>query len=77
MNVTIQLNPRGTLTLPKTLRKAIGLEKGGMLLAESTPEGILLRPGMTFPVEIYSAERVAEFDAADDALRRHLKRKRM
>ena len=72
MSVTIQLNERGTLTLPKPLRKAIGLEKGGVVVAEATAEGILLRPSATFPIEIYTDERVAEFDAADKALARRL-----
>jgi len=76
MNISIQLNQRGTLTLPKPLRKAIGMEKGGVVVAESTAEGILLKPSVTFPIEIYTDERVAEFDAADKALARHLGRKR-
>ena len=76
MSTTIQLNGRGTLTLPKPLRKAIGLEKGGAVIAEATSEGILLRPSVTFPIEIYSDTRVAEFDAADAELARRLKRKR-
>ena len=76
MNATIQINSRGTLTLPKALRRAIGLDQGGMVVAETSGEGIVLRPSVTFPIELYTDERVAEFDAADAELGRHLKRKR-
>ncbi len=34
----------------------------------TTPEGLLLRPGITLPIEIYSAGREAEFDAAEAEL---------
>ncbi len=32
------------------------------------PEGILLRPALTEPIEIYSDERIAEFDEAEAKL---------
>ena len=76
MNATIQVNNRGTLTLPKALRRAMGLDHGGMVVAETSEEGIVLRPSVTFPIELYTDERVAEFNAADAELGRHLKRKR-
>ena len=76
MNATIQINSRGTLTLPKALRRAIGVDRGGTVVAETSEEGIVLRPSVTFPIEFYTDERVAEFDAADAELGRRLKRKR-
>ena len=76
MNVALQMNQRGTLTLPKPLRKALGLERGGLVVAEASAEGVLLKPGVTFPIEIYSDDRVAEFDKADRALAAHVHRKR-
>lgn len=66
---------RGVLTLPARLRRELGIVPGQPLLAEATPEGLLLRPAVTLPVEIYSAERVAEFDAEEDRLRALLSRK--
>jgi bifunctional DNA-binding transcriptional regulator/antitoxin component of YhaV-PrlF toxin-antitoxin module len=75
MTTTIQINTRGTLTLPKPLRQALGLTKGGMVVAETSVDGIVLKPSATFPIEIYSDERVAEFDKAESELARHLKRK--
>jgi bifunctional DNA-binding transcriptional regulator/antitoxin component of YhaV-PrlF toxin-antitoxin module len=61
MTKVININGRGTLTLPKELRQRIGLTGGGQVVAEETPEGILIRAGATFPVEIYTDKRIAEF----------------
>lgn len=61
MTKVINMNGRGTLTLPKELRQRIGMAGGGQVVAEETPEGILIRAGATFPVEIYTDKRVAEF----------------
>lgn len=61
MTKVININERGTLTLPKELRKSLGLKNEGQIVAEETSEGILLRPSATFPIEMYSEERVAEF----------------
>jgi antitoxin PrlF len=58
----INLNARGTLTLPKELRQRLGLKDGGQVIAEVTDEGIMLRPGVTVPVEIYSDARIGEFE---------------
>jgi bifunctional DNA-binding transcriptional regulator/antitoxin component of YhaV-PrlF toxin-antitoxin module len=75
MNAIIQINKRGTMTLPKVLRRTLSVERGGMVVAETSAQGIILRPSVTFPIEIYTDERVAEFDAADAELGRRLKRK--
>ena len=61
MTKVIDMNERGTLTLPKELRRSIGLTGGGQVVAEETAEGLLIRAGATFPVEIYTDKRIAEF----------------
>ncbi|MEI6422896.1 MAG: AbrB/MazE/SpoVT family DNA-binding domain-containing protein [Lentisphaerota bacterium] len=76
MNATIQINSRGTLTIPKALRKALGLDKGGVVYAENTKEGIVLRPTVTFPIEIYADDRIKEFDDSDSELETFLRKKR-
>ena len=58
----ININDRGTPTLPKELRRRLGVNGNSQIVAEETDEGILLRAGATFPVEIYSEKRLAEFD---------------
>ena len=50
------------------MRKEAGIRPQDTLIAETTPEGILLRPAVTLPVEIYTPERLAEFDAAEAEL---------
>jgi bifunctional DNA-binding transcriptional regulator/antitoxin component of YhaV-PrlF toxin-antitoxin module len=73
----ININDRGTLTLPKELRRRFGVSGNGQVVAEETDEGILLRAGVTFPIEIYSEKRLMEFDRHNEqALARfRLKRK--
>ena len=75
MNAILELNSRGTLTLPKAMRHLLGIEHGGRVIAETSEQGILLRPGVAFPIEIYTEARVAEFDAEDEELKKHLKRR--
>lgn len=60
---------RGTLTLPAAIRKSLGLRGKQQLIVETTDKGeILLRPASVVPIEIYSEDRIAEFDKDDAAL---------
>jgi len=68
MKTTLTVTSRGVVTLPAKLRKAMGLKAEDQLIAETTPEGLLLRPAVTLPVEIYSEERIREFDEAEAEL---------
>ncbi len=71
MTKVISINERGTLTLPKELRQRLGIKTGGQVVVEETSEGILLRAGVTIPLEIYSPARLAEFTRNnEDALAR-------
>jgi AbrB family looped-hinge helix DNA binding protein len=66
-----KLGKRGTFTIPAALRKRFGMTNDSLVIAEEREDGILLRPAMATPVEIYSDRRTAEFllsntvDAAD------------
>jgi AbrB family looped-hinge helix DNA binding protein len=73
---TLTITDRGTITLPVRLRRQLGLKADDQLIVEATPEGLLLRPAVTVPVEIYSDARIAEFDAAEAELGQVLSRKR-
>lgn len=44
-------------------------DDGGILIAQETAEGILLRPGKVVPADIYTEEEVAEYKRADEELR--------
>ncbi|MEK7208167.1 MAG: AbrB/MazE/SpoVT family DNA-binding domain-containing protein [Patescibacteria group bacterium] len=61
MTNIININERGTLTLPKALRRKLGLQKRGQVIAEETDHGVVLQPVAAFPIEIYTDERLAEF----------------
>ena len=76
MKATLTVTSRGVVALPAKLREALGLKADDRLIAETTPEGLLLRPAVTLPVEIYSDKRVAEFDAAEAELDKVLRRKK-
>jgi AbrB family looped-hinge helix DNA binding protein len=65
MKATITINSRGVVTLPAKLRQALGLKADDQLIAETTPEGLLLRPAVTLPLEVYTPEREREFDEAE------------
>ena len=65
VRAAITITSRGVITLPARLRKALGLRADDQLIAEVTPEGLLLRPAVTLPVEIYTPEREREFDESE------------
>lgn len=68
MEATLSVNSRGVITLPAKMRQMLGLKANDLLIAQTTPEGILLRPTVTLPLELYSDARVVEFDAAEQEL---------
>lgn len=44
MKATVTINSRGVVTLPAKLRQALGLKADDVLIAETTPEGLLPPP---------------------------------
>lgn len=76
MKATLTMTSRGVVTLPAKLRQALGLKADDQLIAETTPEGLLLRPSVTLPVEMYSEKRVREFDESEADLDKLLRRKK-
>lgn len=75
MRAVITVTERGVITLPARLRKELGLKPDDLLIAETTAEGLLLRPAVTLPIEIYTADREREFDAAEAELKSALAKK--
>jgi len=62
----VKLGKKGQVSIPKAILERLGLEGEVPLLVETTPDGgILLRPAGVYPIEMYSNERVREFDKAD------------
>lgn len=68
MKTTLTVTSRGVVTLPAKLRASLGIKADDVLIAETTPEGLLLRPAVTLPVEIYSEQRIKEFDQEEARL---------
>lgn len=68
MKTTLTISGRGVITLPAKLRRALGLKPDDLLIAEITSEGLLLRPAVPMPIELYTDERVREFDEAESEL---------
>ena len=68
MQAILTMNSRGVVTLPAKLRQAMGLKADDPLIAETTPQGLLLRPAITLPLEIYTDQRLAEFEQAEAEL---------
>ena len=58
---TSKVGKRGTVVVPARLRRKFGIEEGRLVIAEERPDGILLRPALALPVEIYTPQRKAEF----------------
>jgi len=68
----IIIGQRGVLTLPAKLRKRYGLQQNDELIVEETDQGLLLRPCISMPIELYSDDRIAEFEQDDVAIGRAL-----
>jgi bifunctional DNA-binding transcriptional regulator/antitoxin component of YhaV-PrlF toxin-antitoxin module len=66
MERIVSINERGSLTLPKDLRTKYGLERAGKVVIEESSEGLLIRACATFPVEIYSDQRIEEFNESNE-----------
>jgi AbrB family looped-hinge helix DNA binding protein len=59
----VKLGKKGQITIPKALLRSIGLVDDAPLIVEATSDGaIILRPAAVYPIEMYSEERIAEFE---------------
>lgn len=56
-----KVGKRGTVVIPASFRRRFGIEEGSFVLMEDREDGVLIRPAVVIPVEIYTPERRAEF----------------
>ena len=56
-----KVGKRGAIVLPAKLRRRFGIEEGSLVVAEEREDGVLIRPAVALPVEVYTPERRAEF----------------
>ena len=59
-----QLSSRGTVTLPASLRRELGLSEGDVLTVRLVNGAIVLTPAVVTEVEAYTDERIREFEEA-------------
>ena len=74
MREKITINERGALTIPSRLRRAFGIKPNDELILEETEQGLLLRPSVSVPIEIYTEKRIGEFAREETALGKKLDR---
>jgi AbrB family looped-hinge helix DNA binding protein len=56
-----RVGKRGTVVIPAALRRRYGIEEGTFVIAEAREGGVLIRPAVILPVEVYTPERKAQF----------------
>lgn len=63
----VKLGKKGQVSLPQSILRKLGLQRAGTtLLVEATADGaVVLRPAAVYPVEIYTDERLREFEEAN------------
>lgn len=62
----VTVGSKGQLSIPKNILEKLGIRKGTPMLIEASADGaIVLRQAGIYPLEIYSDDRVREFDESD------------
>jgi len=63
----VKLGKKGQVTIPRSILRKVGIQEEGPLLVSTTENGgILLRPAGVYPIEIYTEERMLEFEQANE-----------
>ena len=59
----VKLGKKGQVTIPKAILKEAGIAEDTALLIAVVPDGsIVLRQAGVYPIELYTDERIAEFE---------------
>ena len=61
MSEAATVGKRGTVVIPARLRRKLGIEEGATVLFEECPDGVVIRPAVTVPIEVWGPERRAAF----------------
>ena len=72
--ITGIVGERGQITIPKDIRKRLGIEPKTPVAMEITPQGLLIHPTVTVPVRSFSDDFIEEI-AAVDAIKKGEKEK--
>jgi len=65
MRESLTVSGRGQITLPAGMRKRLGIQSGGVVIAEERDGEIVLRPAAILEIENYSDDDIARWDAED------------
>ena len=65
MKELVTVSNRGQITLPISIRRALGISPGGTLLVEEKDGELRLKPAAVFELETYSDEQIANWDKED------------
>jgi bifunctional DNA-binding transcriptional regulator/antitoxin component of YhaV-PrlF toxin-antitoxin module len=65
MSMALNVNARGTVTIPRELRKALGVLRGGLVSAGIVNGKVTLEPAMLTSYRVYSNEEVARLQKED------------
>lgn len=68
MRDKVTLRERGVITIPAAFRDAYGLKANDELILEDTEQGLLLRPAVSVPLELYTEARIAEFASDEEEI---------
>ena len=68
MRSKVTINERSVITIPARMREAFGIKPNDELIIEDTEQGLLLRPSVSVPVEMYTEQRIKEFARDEEAI---------
>ena len=61
-----KIGKKGQITIPRSALRAAGITEDSRVVVEAIAEGaIMIRPAAAYPIEIYSDDRVHEFEATN------------
>ena len=65
MRTALNVNARGTVTIPRELRKVLGVLRGGLVSAGIVDGKVTLEPAMLTSYRVYSEEEVTRLQQED------------
>jgi antitoxin PrlF len=66
MKENLVVSKRGQITLPATLRRALGIQPGDVVTVEERDGDVVLKPAVVLEVSRYTDDEIAAWDAADE-----------
>ena len=65
MKEFLVVSRRGQITRPATLRRALGIRPGDLVIVEEHDGNVILKPAVVLDVSPYTDDEIAAWDAAD------------